>query len=284
LIELNFEKTLQGSNGKLLLQISEKIENRTFLTLFGESGSGKSTILNILAGISKPDKGEIIVDGQIWFSSKQKIDLPPQKRNIGFVFQDYSLFPNMSIEENLLYALGRGDKSDVEKILKITELSDLKNVKPKNLSGGQKQRVALARAVVRKPKLLLLDEPLSALDFVMRKKLQDELILIHKEFGVTTILVSHDISEIYKLATDILQIQNGKVIKRGSPSEIFGKSKNKGLKFIGEIVEILEDSYLILVGHEIIEIHNMQNSYSVGDQVTISTNTFLLGDCKISNI
>ena len=278
MIELDFEKKLHGSNGEMNLQISEDIQKNSFVTLFGESGAGKSSILNILAGISNPDRGEIIVDGKCWFSSKNRINLPPQKRSIGYLFQDYALFPNMSIEENISYALGNRDKKDIEKILEIMELKSLRKEKPNNLSGGQKQRVALARAVIRKPKILLLDEPLSALDSVMREKLQNELLSVHKEFEVTTILVSHDISEIYKLATDILKIKDGKIIERGSPSEIFGGSKESenNLEFFGEVIEIYENHYLILVGHKLVQISKNSKILEVGEKVVVSTNSFQL--------
>ena len=273
MIKLNFNKKLEGADGDIDLNISETVDKKSFLAIFGESGSGKSTILNIIAGVSKPDYGEIIVNDQIWFSSEKMINLPPQKRDIGYLFQDYALFPNMSVEENLFYALGKGDKREVENILKITDLINLRYKKPDNLSGGQKQRVALARAIVRKPKILLLDEPLSALDLEMRQKLQNELILIHQKFGITTILVSHDISEIYKLATNIFQISKGKIVKKGTVSNFFGVSdSNNQMKFSGEIVEILKNSCLVLVGHDILKVSvkNIAN-IKVGDLIMIST-------------
>ena len=274
MIKLDFKKKLQGSNGVINLEISETVENKTFLAIFGKSGVGKSTILNILAGILKPDSGEIIVDKEIWFSSKKGINLPPQKRDIGYLFQDYALFPNMSVEENINFALKKSSKSSVEQILNIMDLVNLKDKKPHLLSGGQKQRVALARAIIKKPKLLLLDEPLSALDLEMRKRLQNELLKIHHQFGITTFLVSHDISEVYQLATDILKIKNGKVVKRSSPSEMFGgKNLHNSLKFSGEIIKVLEASCLVLVGHDIIEVEftNSQN-IQIGTTIIISVN------------
>jgi molybdate transport system ATP-binding protein len=220
LIIINFEKKLKGVNGNFTLVINEHIKQGDFITLFGDSGVGKSSILNILAGLLTPEKGEIIVNNRIWFSSFKKINLPPQKREIGFLFQDYALFPNMTIEENLIYALqNRKDKTKVNKILELTELTNLKKEKPYKLSGGQKQRVALARAIIREPKLLLLDEPFSALDFKIKTKLQKELIKIHKNFNLTTIMVSHDIGEAFSLSSSILKIENGKIVEKNSPKK-----------------------------------------------------------------
>ncbi|GKT31793.1 molybdenum ABC transporter ATP-binding protein, partial [Aduncisulcus paluster] len=162
-----------------------------FVALAGQSGSGKTTLLRILAGLEEA-QGTIQVGDESWLDDTKS--LPVQKRKIGFVFQDYALFPNMSVEENLLYVTK--DKLLADKLLEMIELSELRDRFPNTLSGGQKQRVSLCRAMMNKPKLLLMDEPLSALDPNMRTKLQYEILTLHKEFGTTTIMVSHDPSEI----------------------------------------------------------------------------------------
>lgn len=283
MIKLNFSKKLLGAEGKFQLKINEEIPKEKLSILFGKSGAGKSTILRILAGLTKPDSGEIVVDGEVWFSSAKKIDLPPQKRSIGFVFQDYALFPNMSVLGNLLYALNdKSDKKLVDEILELTELASLKDVKPQSLSGGQQQRVAVARALVRRPKILLLDEPLSALDFAMRGKLQDELLNIQKSLKTTTLLVSHDISEVYKLGDYVYELQDGKISQRGVPSEIFGGVGISGkFKFNGEIVAITKSDILyivsVLVDNEVVkavagkkEVQNLK----VGSRVVLSSKAF----------
>ena len=176
MISLNIKKELHGSNGNINLDINLYLQNSEFVALSGVSGSGKTTLLRILAGLEEA-YGEIIVDGEIWLN--EKITKPIQKRDIGFVFQDYALFPNLSVIDNLLYV--KKDKDLAKQLLSLTDLYELKNRYPSSLSGGQKQRVSLCRALMKRPKILLMDEPLSALDPHMRLKLQDEILTLHKE-------------------------------------------------------------------------------------------------------
>jgi len=193
MIELSVKKRLLSAEGSLELRFETIIEEGEFVALFGESGAGKTTILRMIAGLETPDSGHIIVNGTPWFDSQKRINLPPAKRPIGFVFQDYALFPNMSVKENLRFALQKGDNpAIIDELLDTIALRELADRLPSQLSGGQQQRVAMARALVRRPRLLLLDEPLSALDHAMRHKLQDELAKLHQHFNLTTILVSHD--------------------------------------------------------------------------------------------
>ncbi|PKN14086.1 MAG: molybdenum ABC transporter ATP-binding protein, partial [Deltaproteobacteria bacterium HGW-Deltaproteobacteria-24] len=227
--ELIVQKALRGAMGTINLDVNTTLKKGDLTVLFGKSGAGKSTILKMIAGLMEPTNGRIIINDEIWFDKNKKINLTPQKRKVGFVFQDYALFPNMSVKENLEYALDdKKKKSKVDEILEITELTALAKEKPQTLSGGQSQRVALARALVREPKILLLDEPLSALDFAMRTKLQDELIRIQQYFKLSTILVSHDISEVYKLANYVLELEEGQIKKQGTASEIFGGNSISG--------------------------------------------------------
>lgn len=206
MVRIDISKKLFSFDGERELKIKLDIKEGEFLSLSGKSGAGKTTLLRILAGLEN-SSGSIFVNNQVW--QKDNFFLSPQKRNIGFVFQDYALFPNMSVEENLYFALSKGENREiVEEMLEITELQNLRKRFPHQLSGGQKQRVALSRAMVRKPKILLLDEPLSALDFDMREKLQDEVLEIHKRFKTTTILVSHDKSEIEKLSDRVFNISS----------------------------------------------------------------------------
>ncbi len=208
MIKVSVQKNLLGSDGNIELDANFTVKKGEFIAISGESGSGKTTLLRILAGLEDA-KGELEVFGKVWMD--KNFVLPTQKREIGFVFQNYALFLNMTVEENLLYV--RPDRKLADKLLKVTKLDVLKKRYPQSLSGGQQQRVALARALMNKPKLLLLDEPLSALDRDMREILQSEILFLHKEFNTTTILVSHDRGEIEKLCDRVLILDKGKLIK-----------------------------------------------------------------------
>lgn len=219
MISVNITKELFGADGLFKLNFTTEIHKGEFVTISGPTGAGKSSVLRMIAGLLKPKNGTIIVDGQPWFDDQLGINLPPQKRNIGMVFQDYSLFPNLSVRGNLTYALAHGqDTKVVDHLLEVSGLSNLQNKKPLMLSGGQKQRVAVTRALINKPKLLLLDEPLSALDSMMRKTLQNYISEFHNEFNLTTILVSHDHAEVKKMSERVLVLENGKICQDGNPN------------------------------------------------------------------
>ncbi|HEY9190172.1 MAG TPA: ATP-binding cassette domain-containing protein [Sulfurovum sp.] len=218
MIQIDIDKKLHGSRGDMDLDVHLEIPEGQFIALMGESGSGKTTLLRVLAGLEKAE-GTITVEGLTWL--KQQKMLPPQQREIGFVFQDYALFENMSVEENLLFV--NDDRTLASELLAMTELSRLAPRNVKGLSGGQKQRVSLCRAMMKRPKLLLMDEPLSALDPAMRTKLQEEIRKLHKTFGTTTIMVSHDTDVSYHLSDRILVLDHGKIIADGTPEEILVK-------------------------------------------------------------
>jgi len=211
MLELDIYKKLS----QIELDVSFSIKEHEFIALSGKSGSGKTTLLRIIAGLESA-RGEITVFGKSWLSEKRS--MPTQNRGIGFLFQDYGLFENMSVEQNLLYV--SKDRELSSYLLEMTELSEFRSVLPRALSGGQKQRVALCRALMRRPKLLLLDEPLSALDLNMRKKLQQDILNFHDKFGTTTIMVSHDTHEIYRLASRIIILEDGKVIAEENPKDL----------------------------------------------------------------
>lgn len=207
MININIEHKIFTSEGETWLKINANIPKDQLVCISGVSGTGKTTLLRILAGLTIPDKGVVEVGQKIFYNSFRKINLSPQKRNIGFMFQDYALFPNMNVEENISFAQSKIiDKSWINKLIEIFELEKFKKQSINKLSGGQKQRVALARALSRKVDILLLDEPLSAVDYTMRKQLQNEIIKIHNLFKVSTFFVSHDQDEINKMASYILYI------------------------------------------------------------------------------
>jgi molybdate transport system ATP-binding protein len=239
LIDLHLIKNIYTIEGKIKLDINLEIPEYGFITLFGKSGVGKTTILRMIAGLTKPDAGHITVGNEHWFNMKNEINIKTRERNIGFVFQDYALFPNMTVEEHLYYAQKQRDVNHVNELLDIFNLEGLKKRKPDTLSGGQKQRAAVARALARKPRILLLDEPLSALDRETRQILQKEIITAHKNFFATTILVSHDIDEISRLTDKVYIIENGKIINSGPPDIVFDhKEKENGLSVNGKIISI----------------------------------------------
>lgn len=277
MISLNIKKELHGSNGVMNLDINLSLQNGEFVALSGVSGSGKTTLLRVLAGLEKAF-GEIIVDGEIWLN--EKIKKPIQKRDIGFVFQDYALFPNLSVIDNLLYV--KKDKDLAKQLLSLTDLYELKNRYPNSLSGGQKQRVSLCRALMKRPKILLMDEPLSALDPHMRLKLQDEILTLHKEFKTTTIMVSHDPSEMYKLASRVLVLKDGKIIDDGLPKDILLKTQgSQKFSFEGVLLDIIKvdviNIAIVAIGQQIVEvvISNIEaQNLIIGEKVNVSTKAF----------
>lgn len=221
MLEINIEKSMLTSEGKANLKINTEISSNELLCLFGHSGAGKTTLLRILAGLLKPEKGRIVLGDEVWFDSDKKINLTPQQRNVGFMFQDYALFPNMSVRKNIEFAQKVKNKEDVDNLLSHFGLEALHKQYPAKLSGGQRQRVALARALAAKPNLLLLDEPLSALDYEMRLNLQDEILKAHELLNSVTLLVSHDKDEVHKLATSVILLRNGAVTAQGKPADVF---------------------------------------------------------------
>jgi molybdate transport system ATP-binding protein len=233
---MKLKKELLSSSGRMVLEVDTTIPLTKVTSLFGNSGSGKTSILRMLAGLMEPDEGYISVGDEVWFDSVNNINIPAQKRGIGFVFQDYALFPNMTVEQNISFGQEIEDLAFINNLLISFELTEFSDKKPMLLSGGQKQRVALARALARKPKLLLLDEPLNALDSEMRMNLQKEITNIHDNYGITTLLISHDIPEVFRLASHVIRINEGKIIDNGKPELVFSKPGfNRGIDFVGQI-------------------------------------------------
>lgn len=221
MISISVAKRLASPAGQMTLRANVEIAEGELLSFYGPSGAGKTTLLRMLCGLTRPDEGRITVHDEVWFDSAKNVHKKPQHRNIGIVFQEYALFPNMTVRGNLEFALDRGKpKSIVDDLLEMMELSNLRDKKPFTLSGGQRQRVALARAIVRRPKILLLDEPMSALDTDLRLKIQDYIVKVHKEFKLTTILVSHDVFEVLRLCSRAVRFDNGNIVADGKPSEI----------------------------------------------------------------
>ncbi|MBP3674880.1 MAG: ABC transporter ATP-binding protein [Campylobacter sp.] len=274
MIKFHCQKSFNGFN----LDVKFEIASGEFVALYGKSGSGKSTILRLLAGFDKPNSGVISNGGQIYYN--KNIFLPPQKRNIGYLFQDYALFPNMTVMQNLLFA--NNDLKFATELLEFIELLEFKNALPSTLSGGQKQRIALARALMRRPKILLLDEPLSALDMSLRTKLQEYLIQIHKKYSMSIILVSHDRYEIYRLASRIYEINNGKIVRSGSPKELFLSSNlDDNINLLATILDINDNTITCEHANQIYQINQttQNRNLKVGDTITLSAQ---ISNLKIS--
>lgn len=283
MIEINVTKTLGSHVDKIRLDLELTIQKGHFVTLYGISGAGKTSTLRLLSGLLTPDTGQILVNGISWFDARKKINIPPQERKVGYVFQDYALFPNMTVRQNLAFPLRRGQQeSIIRELTDLMELGDLLKRRPDTLSGGQKQRVALARALVQRPEILILDEPLSAIDHNMRVKLQEYLLKVHMAYGLTTILVSHNIAEIVKLSDRVYEIENGKVIREGNTSDFFAPERsNEKFRFPGEVVKIEkgETTYIVsvLIGTSIVKVVSGPKEIDglhVGDQVFVAPRTF----------
>jgi len=283
MIELNLNKELQGYRDNFQLAIEVSIERGKLISVYGESGAGKTSLLRLISGLLHPDEGIIKINDTYWFDSKRKINLKTQKRNIGYVFQDYALFPHMSIKENIAFALPKEEKKSwLKELIQMIDLENLQDRLPDTLSGGQKQRVALARALARKPEILLLDEPLSALDHSMRSELQDHILQLHNKMELTTIMVSHDIGEITKMSDSVIQMEKGKIIKIGDALSIFSKREISGkFQFTGEILEIQPSDVIfivtVLIGKNIVKVvmeEKAAEDLSIGDKVMVVSKAF----------
>ena len=280
MIELSVQTTLHAASGVLSLRVDTMIESGSLVTLYGPSGAGKTTLLRILAGLFNPEEGRIVVNGVSWLDTRQKINLPPQQRSVGLVFQDYALFPHLTVRENLRFALPKGQDSKViAELMEAIDLEALQHRKPGTLSGGQQQRVALARALVQRPSLLLLDEPLSALDHTMRRRLQQYLLDAHRAYGLTTLLVSHDVSEILHLSSRMLVLEEGQLVRQGPPAEVLTHREVSGkVQFVGEVMTVERQDFLgiltILIGQELVRVvvdEREADTLRAGDRVLVAS-------------
>ncbi|HVL74751.1 MAG TPA: ATP-binding cassette domain-containing protein, partial [Noviherbaspirillum sp.] len=282
MIVIDIARQLHSAAGPMRLAFAARIERHELATLFGPSGAGKTTILRLLAGLASPDEGRIEVDGVAWFDSARRIDLPARQRSIGFVFQDYALFPNLTVRENIAYALETKDEGWVDELVALADLKSLQQRMPATLSGGQKQRVALVRALARKPALLLLDEPLSALDHAMRVQLQDDLLRMHQRFGLTTMLVSHDVGEVFRLSRRVLRIEGGRLVEDGSPEQVFLHRRMAGrFNLRAQVLSVRRQDVVhvvaLLIGQEITEVIASEDEIAglrPGDFVSVSSKAF----------
>lgn len=283
MIEIDIRKKLFSAQGEFVLDLQLNIGQGEFISLFGQSGVGKTTLLRCLAGLETPESGSIVVNGDSWFDSKKRFVLPARHRHAGYMFQDYALFPNMTVRGNLEFALcPGGGRKRIDELLELMGLGDLQLRKPDTLSGGQKQRVALARALAAEPRLLLLDEPFSALDHDTSVRLQDEVLRLQRHFGLTTVMVSHDVSEVYKLSQRVMVIEQGRIAKQGSPAEVFKAGQATGkFSFAGEVLAIetadVVFAVILLVGNQVVRVITTvdeANNLKQGDRVMLMSKAF----------
>ena len=245
----NISKTFDGK--PILENFNLDIQKNEFVTLLGPSGCGKSTTLRIIGGFLKPD------EGQVFFEGKDITHLPPEKRNVNTVFQKYSLFPHMTVAENIAFGLNLKKKSKqyindkIDYALKLVNMDGYGDRKPVSLSGGQQQRVAIARAIVNEPKMLLLDEPLGALDLKLRHEMQRELIKIKQEVGITFVYVTHDQEEALTMSDRIIVMNQGIIQQMGTSKSIYDEPQNAFVAdFIGDsniIDGVMEEDRLVRI-------------------------------------
>ncbi len=221
------------------------------LALVGPSGGGKSTILRTIAGLSHPDKGKITCNGSVWLDTDKGVNVNTRDRRVGLVFQHYALFPHLSAIENIIEALGHMEPSDRKRrageLLSLVHLSGLERRKPAALSGGQQQRVAVARALAREPRVLLLDEPFSAVDKATRQKLYKELVELRQQFGMPVVLVTHDLDEAAMLADRLCILRRGRTLQDGPPFDVIAKPANREVARLVDLNNIFEGT---VIGHE----------------------------------
>ena len=270
----NIEKNFDGEN--VLKNISLDIDRGEFVTLLGSSGCGKTTTIRIIAGLLTPDSGKVVLNG------KDITMLAPEKRDVNTVFQNYALFPHMNVEKNIGYGLklkkmpANEIKAEVEKALSLVQLEGFEKRNPSQLSGGQKQRVAIARAIVNKPSVLLLDEPLGALDLMLRRQMQTELKKLQKALGITFIYITHDQEEALNMSSRIVVMRNGNIEQIGTPSEVYDTPKTA---FVAEFVG---GANLYNDGKRLFAIRSEHVRLGVGDyNGVVVENSFTAGLSKV---
>ena len=245
MLNINFKKTWK----EFRLDVAFEIPRGKLTALFGPSGAGKSSILRIISGLEMADEGIISNGKELWFDKTNGIYRPPQRRSIGVVFQYFALFPHLTVEKNVAYGIKEKKRlKEVKELISLVGLSGYERYYPAQLSGGQKQRIALIRALAIKPDILLLDEPLSAMDWETRRQLQDDLKRILKQFNTTTLYVTHDVTEVYKLADHVVVLESGRVVKQGTPEDVLlGKRLSTRIQIVGKVVGIEADSVMVAV-------------------------------------
>jgi molybdate transport system ATP-binding protein len=236
-------EVMARADGPIALDVSFRVEPGEVLALVGHSGSGKTTLLRTIAGLWRPQLGRVSVAGQTWLDTATRIDLPTHRRRVGFVFQNYALFPHMTAAQNVMAAMDRIDRakarSEAARLLELVNLTGYANRMPAELSGGQQQRVAVARALARHPHALLLDEPFSAVDRPTRERLQAEVIALRAHLGMPVVLVTHDMNEAQLMGDRMLVIDQGRVVRQGTTAEVMSDPNALRAMGIREVAALL---------------------------------------------
>jgi molybdate transport system ATP-binding protein len=260
LLNVEFTFRYPGSGATVECAWQDPVGDPGITVFLGSSGSGKTTILRCLAGLERPQRGHIALGDRAWFDAARGIHLPPDRRDIGFLFQDYALFPHMTVEGNVAFAggAGRAAAGRVGELLDAFRLRGLERRRPRQLSGGQQQRVALARAVFRRPKLLLLDEPLSALDRATADEVREELRTLVRNLAIPAYVVSHDRTDALTLADRTVLIDQGRIIQAGATAEVFDAPKSAAAArlvgidtiLVGHIASVEDGLARVVVGSQ----------------------------------
>lgn len=278
--EAALRKTFRAKKGEeFSLDLDFSLPVGKITVIFGPSGSGKSTILRLIAGLDSVSDGHFKSADETWFDAGKGINMTPQERRTGFLFQDLALFPHLTVEENVNYARGKErEKGRIKELLEMTELTGLEHRYPHELSGGQQQRLALARALAGEPKLILLDEPFSALDRSVKKRIHEEFLKLHDRFGFTALMVTHDISEAYRLAEHAIVLKEGKKVKEGTPEEVFlGKTLSTRIQIPVKVLEMESDEIHTLLTVEegrrtfrVFVDNDEARNITIGDEVIVA--------------
>lgn len=292
----NLKKTFKKGNICVADSINLSFYEGEIFTILGTSGSGKTTLLRMIAGLEKPDSGEIFIDNKEVFS--KRVNLEPSQRGISIVFQNYALLPHLDVVSNILFG-SKATKEELDDILEKTKLKKHSNKYPHELSGGQQQRVALARAIINKPKLLLLDEPLSNIDTELRTILREELKETIKSLNITALFITHDKEDAFFLSDRIAIMSGGDILQVGTSKELYNKPNDLYCaKFLGKVTQIKENVYIrpehikilpearfsaivknivfygsfyeitILAEGKIITLHSLEADYEIGQSVS----------------
>lgn len=287
------EITKSFSGTPVLNGISLKAEQGEFITLLGSSGCGKTTTLRIIAGLETPDSGRVLLSG------KDMTDTEPNKRDVNTVFQNYALFPHMNVEQNIGYSLKIRKRpkteirGEVQKMLSLVQLTGYEKRMPSELSGGQRQRVAIARSLINRPQLLLLDEPLGALDLQLRRQMQQELKRLQKKLGITFIYITHDQEEAINMSDRIVVMNQGQFEQIGTPDEIYNHPKTSYVAtFVGnanilkgKVVEINGSYAQVQIGNDTVSVYT-EEIVKVGEQLTLAVRSenILLDEAEMENV
>lgn len=280
MLKVQLNKKFSDDTSSFEVAIDVTIKDGSFNVIYGSSGAGKTTLLRMISGLLKPDSGFISYRDKVWLDSAVRKELIPVDRGVALVSQENVLFPNMSVSENLDFARRKNSpQQNIDEVLSMLELEPLLKRLPKTLSKGQMQRVLLARALVQFPQILLLDEPFSGLDHQSRLRLQEYLLNLQRDQHLLVLMVTHDLSEVFRMADEVYQIEHGRILRTGSPQEVFlHDSPEDQIKLPGVIVSIQQNerdvSIAVLCGRNLVKLDlnkNEAKSYQIGEEVFIES-------------